>query len=72
MMRPSLLKAVTGWCVWDALNCDEAVARLLFLPELLFPFSHPSPSQSDQKRLLNIHNVGFVSIHMTAAGLKGM
>lgn len=65
---------MAGWCVWGVLNCDDAVAvaRVLFLPELLFPFSHPTPFQSDQQTLLNIHNVGFASIRMTAAGLKGM
>lgn len=61
--------AVSGQRVWDGWSWDGNVAGLLFLPELLFP---PAPFQSDQQVLLNIHNVGFVSVHTTATRLKGV
>lgn len=63
-----LLGAASGRCVWDGWSGD-GTSGLLFLPELLFP---PAPSQSDQRVLLNIHNVGFVSVHTTATGLEGV
>lgn len=63
-------------CDWvvclDVPDCDGAVARLLYLPEVLFHSSHPTPVQSDQQTLLNIHDVGFFSIQMTATGSKDM